>query len=364
MSVFYVPAVVVTVLLVSLPHFFNRQGPLVQIQSTISQLSTIHGGQEDPAVPIAGKQHQNTQPTALKAPDSLEEVLAQASMSIPFSKTVIITSLNAAWSASNSSMVDMFLSSFHSGEGTEILLKHVVIVCVDQKAFERCVEIHDHCFRMVTPGVDFAGEKEFMSEDFVNMMWRRIQFLGEVLQLGYSFIFSDADILWLRNPLSVFSETMDFQISTDRFHHRPFDLRSNWPNSGFLYTRSNNRTIELYRLWHALGQRSPGKNDQHVLTALFQHHPGWIREMGLTVQFYDTVYFSGFCQVSRDMSKVVTMHSNCCIGLSSKLHDLRLAREDWKAYRDAAADPRSQGNYTQSRIRQKLWRVPSECDFQ
>lgn len=67
-------------------------------------------------------------------------------------------------------------------------------------------------------------------------------------------------------------------------------------------------------------------------------------------------------QVSRDMSKVVTMHSNCCIGLSSKLNDLRLALDDWRSYRNAASDPLQQGNNTHS-TGPKLWRVPSECDY-
>jgi hypothetical protein len=351
-SIFYFAAVVVTVFLITWPYFFNHQGSSEQIKSALSKLSLIHEVGEEVEVPIGGIQD-SSNPVAPKAV-TLEDVLGQASM--PGNKTVIITTLNEAWAANNS-MIDLFLESFRSGEGTQSLLRHVVIVCVDQKAYDRCVALHPHCFQMKTAGVDFAAEKAFMSQDFLKMMWRRIEFLGEVLQLGYSFIFSDGDVMWFRNPWVVFSETMDFQISTDRFRHSPFDLHSNWPNSGFLYARSNNRTIAMYRHWYEEGQRSPGKNDQNVLTTLFRHRQDLIRELGLKVQFFDTVYFSGFCQVSRDMSKVVTMHSNCCIGLSSKLNDLRLALEDWRSYRDAG------NNSTHSRRRQKLWRVPSQCDF-
>ena len=116
----------------------------------------------------------------------LEEVLAMAATA---NKTVIITTLNEAWAA-NSTMIDLYLQSFHGGEKIEYLLGHMVIVTLDQKAHDRCLQLHPHCFRLKTSGVDFTGEKSFMSEDYLEMMWKRIQFLGEVLKLGYSFVFS------------------------------------------------------------------------------------------------------------------------------------------------------------------------------
>jgi hypothetical protein len=41
-----------------------------------------------------------------------------------------------------------------------------------------------------TYGVDFSGEKGFMTQDYLKMMWRRIKFLRSVLEMGYNFIFS------------------------------------------------------------------------------------------------------------------------------------------------------------------------------
>ncbi|KAJ6340504.1 hypothetical protein OIU77_008296 [Salix suchowensis] len=53
-------------------------------------------------------------------------------------------------------------------------------------------------------GLDSSTEAPFMSEDYLKMMWRRIEFLNTVLQMGYSFVFTDADIMWLRNPFPRF----------------------------------------------------------------------------------------------------------------------------------------------------------------
>lgn len=343
LSMLYITAVVAT-LVVCLPYLLGRGTSAEQIKSALSKLSIIHGAAEDPKFTIPSNLHKEMK---------LEDVLAQASMP---NKTVIITSLNEAWAANNS-MIDLFLESFHSGENIQHLLPHLVIVCVDQKAYDRCMQLHPHCFQMKTSGVDFSAEKLYMTEDFLKMMWRRIEFLGEVLQLGYSFIFSDGDVIWFRNPFAVFSTNMDFQVSTDRYGGTPFDLHHQQPNSGFLFVRSNNRTIEMYKYWYEARLRNPGKNDQNVLTAMFEEE-AFGSQVGVTVQLFDTVFFSGFCSVSRDMRKVVTMHSNCCVGLSNKLNDLRLALDDWRSYRKAP-HPVYKGNITHSP--QKLWRAPSAC---
>lgn len=116
----------------------------------------------------------------------LRSIFARASMP---NKTVIITTLNEAWAAEGT-MIDLFLLSFRRGENITHLLNHVVIVTLDQKAHERCVHLHPHCFRLRTDGVDYSAEKKFMTEDYLKMMWRRIEFLAGVLEMGYSFVFS------------------------------------------------------------------------------------------------------------------------------------------------------------------------------
>lgn len=103
--------------------------------------------------------------------------------------TVILTTLNEAWAAPNS-VIDLFLESFRIGERTRWLLNHLVIVSLDQKAFSRCMVLHFHCFALVTEGVDFSREAYFMTPDYLRMMWRRIDFLRSVLEMGYNFVFT------------------------------------------------------------------------------------------------------------------------------------------------------------------------------
>lgn len=123
----------------------------------------------------------------LKKKNKLEEVLEKAAMG---DKTVIITTLNAAWTKPNS-IFDVFLKSFRVGNQTKPLLKHVLVAALDKTAYSRCLEKKLlHCYALTTKGVDFSGEAHFMSEDYLKMMWRRIDFLTNVLEMGYNFIFT------------------------------------------------------------------------------------------------------------------------------------------------------------------------------
>ncbi|GLJ48104.1 hypothetical protein SUGI_1015640 [Cryptomeria japonica] len=260
-----------------------------------------------------------------KEPPQLETILQKVDMG---DKTVIITTLNHAWAEPNS-MLDLFLESFRTGEGTSRFLNHLIIVALDQKAYDRCLSIHSYCFILKTEGIDFSGEKLFMTHDYLKMMWRRIDFLRTVLEMGYNFVFTDVDILWFRNPFDHFAKDADFQIACDVYNGSPTDL-NNTANGGFNYVKSNNRTIQFYKYWYSSHELYPGKHDQDVLNSI--KHEDEITKIGLTMRFLDETYFDGFCASRKDLNKICTMHANCCIGLSNKLLGLRQMLTEWKIF--------------------------------
>ncbi|XP_063936222.1 uncharacterized protein At4g15970-like isoform X2 [Daucus carota subsp. sativus] len=279
---------------------------------------------------------------------SLENVLSKASMP---NNTVILTTLNEAWAAPNS-VFDLFLHSFRIGNETIELLNHVVVIAMDEKAYNRCIAIHPHCYYLSSNGTDFSGEKDFMTPDYLKMMWRRIEFLGTVLDLGYSFIFTDTDIMWFRNPFPRFHPDADFQIACDFFKGNSLDISRNLPNGGFAYVKSSNRTSQFYKFWYKSRETYPGLHDQDVLNNI-KLDP-YINEIGLRIRFLDTAYFGGFCQPSKDLNKVCTMHANCCIGLSNKVHDLNITLGVWQKYL-------SLDNDTWKPTNRSPWTVPKHC---
>eukprot|EP00253_Pinus_taeda_P023005 PITA_23005 len=267
--------------------------------------------------------------------DDLEIALAKASMP---NKTLIMTAANTAWMEPNG-LIDLLLESFRIGEGTQELLDYLLIVALDERAFNRCKEIHLHCYELRTEGVDFSGEKFFMTKDYVKITQRKIEFLKDVVEHGFSFVFTVslpnlsrtyADIVWLRNPFKRFSREADFQISCDTCDYGPADLR-NFPNTGFAFVRSNQQTIRLYNLWYNFTQRYPGRHDQDAFNAMkFSKE---FANIGLKPLHLDAAYFSGFCDTRATLQYVCTMHANCCKGLKAKTHDLRATLEKWMLYR-------------------------------
>ncbi|KAG8634843.1 uncharacterized protein At4g15970 [Manihot esculenta] len=278
----------------------------------------------------------------------LEKVLKDAAME---GRTVILTTLNEAWAAPNS-IIDLFLGSFRIGEHTRRLLNHLVIVALDEKAYLRCKEVHSHCFALVTEGIDFHKEAYFMTPAYLKMMWRRIDFLRSVLEMGYNFVFTDADIMWFRDPFPRFYTDADFQIACDHFTGSSVNLE-NRPNGGFNYVKSNNRSIEFYKFWYSSQETYPGYHDQDVLN--FIKFDTFVEDIGLKMRFLDTAYFGGFCEPSKDLSLVCTMHANCCYGLDSKLHDLRIMLQDWKDF--LSLPPSLKNSSVVS------WRVPQNCSL-
>ena len=104
-------------------------------------------------------------------------------------KTLVIGVVNTAYTKEGS-MLDLFLQSIQLGEGTQFLRNHLLLIAVDQTAFDRCNLERLHCYKLKTDGVDFSGEKIYMSNDFIKMMWSRTLFLTDVLRRGYNFIFT------------------------------------------------------------------------------------------------------------------------------------------------------------------------------
>ncbi|GER34372.1 nucleotide-diphospho-sugar transferase family protein, partial [Striga asiatica] len=278
----------------------------------------------------------------------LGKVLQKAAME---DKTVIITTLNEAW-IEPGSIFDLFLESFRIGNHTLWLLKHLVVVALDQKAFHHCLRTTNdlHCYFLTTKGVNFSNEAHFMTPDYLKMMWTRIDFLTTVLQMGYNFVFTDADIMWLRNPFPHFYTDTNFQISCDSFGGNSTDLQ-NAPNGGFNYVKSGAQTIKFYKFWYESRKKYSGKHDQDVLNKI-KFDP-FVKGIGLKIKFLDTVYFGGFCQPSKDLNLVCTMHANCCAGLDNKIHDLRILLDDWKNYTSLQEDVRKRKSHS--------WSVPQSC---
>ncbi|KAJ1436282.1 Nucleotide-diphospho-sugar transferase [Sesbania bispinosa] len=212
--------------------------------------------------------------------------------------------------------------------------------------------MEDRTVILTTEEADFHEEAYFMTPRYLMMMWRRIDFLRSVLEMGYNFVFTDADIMWFRDPFPRFHLDADFQIACDHFTGS-FDDVQNRPNGGFNFVKSNNRSLEFYKFWYSSRETYPGYHDQDVLNFI-KVHP-FIIDIGLKMRFLDTANFGGLCEPSRDLNQVCTMHANCCFGMDSKLHDLRIMLQDWKHYLSLPPSLK--------KLSVVSWRIPQKCSL-
>lgn len=154
--------------------------------------------------------------------------------------------------------------------------------------------------------------------------------------------------MWLRDPFQRFFQEGDFQIACDYYNGNSHDPH-NPPNGGFTYAKSNDRTIKFYKFWYLSRRAYPGLHDQDVLNKI-KFSPA-IRKIGLKMRFLDTAYFGGFCQPSRDLNLVCTMHANCCAGLNKKINDLTILLQDWRRFTSKQPNINSHSS----------WSVPQNC---
>uniref|UniRef100_A0ACD5WNH4 Uncharacterized protein n=1 Tax=Avena sativa TaxID=4498 RepID=A0ACD5WNH4_AVESA len=265
--------------------------------------------------------------------------------------TVIITSVNEAW-AEPGSLLDLFREGFKNGEGTAHLLNHTLIVAVDAGALARCEAVHPHCYLLEVTSANVTSANRFMTKSYLELVWAKLSLQQRVLELGYNYLFTDVDIMWLRNPFRHINLYPDMAVSTDRFNGNAESL-TNAPNTGFYYVKSTNRTVEMLRRWQAARSRFPPTHDQAIFDEIkVELATG---ELQIKLVFLETTLFDGFCQFHREMDdRVCTMHANCCIGLENKVHDLRNMAAQWKNYTGLAPSEKSSGKYR--------WPVPAKCE--
>ncbi|VAH83734.1 unnamed protein product [Triticum turgidum subsp. durum] len=248
--------------------------------------------------------------------DAFARMLRRAAME---DRTVIMTSVNEAWAAEGS-LLDSFLESFRVGLNISHLVKHIVVVAMDEGALRRCRAVHPHCHLLLpdVDGLDLSGAKSYMTKDYLDLVWSKLRLQHR-----------DVDVAWFRDPRVHITAAADITTSSDFYFGDPDDL-GNYPNTGFIYFKATARNARAMAYWHAARARFPENHDQFVFNEIKRELAA--APIGVRIRFVDSKHVSGFCQLGRDLNRIATVHMTCCIGLENKLHDLRRVVEDWRRY--------------------------------
>ena len=86
-------------------------------------------------------------------------------------------------------------------------------------------------------------------EDLGNIWVHRVKVIQELLESGYDVIHSDADAVWLKNPLDVYFHKPAYDVAFSQGTHWPRDVHNVWGFvlcCGLFYVRSNDATRQLF----------------------------------------------------------------------------------------------------------------------
>ncbi|KAK4282258.1 hypothetical protein QN277_013655 [Acacia crassicarpa] len=290
-------------------------------------------------------------PTSHSEREKLEQVLSRATMP---DRTVILTMLDEAW-ASPGSVLDIFLRSFRVGEGTERFLDHLVIIVMDAEAFNYCRSLHPYCFYpSIFSHYLRSIAQSTTSPDHNVYIWKRNYVLLQVLELGYNIIFTDADVMWLRSPLSHFHPQNELSISCDLSSYE--QSGGNAQDGGLFFLKSTAISIEFFKYFNFMKVLYPNSRASKSLCSYIVQSEDVVAAYGFRIQYVNTTYFGEFCHRNKyQFREVYSMHANCCEDLRSKVHDLKLTLHDWINSRARSSD-----NYT-SKPEAFRWRAPKMC---
>jgi hypothetical protein len=87
-----------------------------------------------------------------------------------------------------------------------------------------------------------------------------------LLQTSHHIVFSDVDIVWLRDPLSYFRADIDADFQSNFDHDFFIPKKGDELNSGFYFMRSNHKTISLIQRAIQAYRENPTIDDQTHLT--------------------------------------------------------------------------------------------------
>ncbi|GJP49160.1 hypothetical protein CLOM_g8408 [Closterium sp. NIES-68] len=213
------------------------------------------------------------------------------------------------------------------------LVARLVVVAYDDESFATCCGMGLNCYMDWQEDAeekdDFSGgQKHFMTRAYIHLVWRKVHVVHSMLRLGYDVLFTDTDILWLHNPLPLlWRHPHDLQMSADWWAP---NARSVVANGGFYAARANGRTLRFFQDWLAWHRRCPQFRIQQVFNWIRPEANPFTRVASpLLLRYLPTDLFGGFCEMGHSLSRLLTVHANCCPGLGNKLPVLKQLAADW-----------------------------------
>ena len=147
----------------------------------------------------------------------------------------------------NAGMTDMILNFVCSARRAGHSIDHLVLFPTDDEAVDVAKSLGIAYFRHKSFG-DFPKEEaaSYGDNTFVAMMWIKVLCVYLPVNMGYSVLFQDADVVWFKDPITEYfmkpELSGDFDVYFQDDGSRSTRFSPYFSNSGFYFLRQTPRT--------------------------------------------------------------------------------------------------------------------------
>ncbi|CAH1780066.1 unnamed protein product [Owenia fusiformis] len=198
-----------------------------------------------------------------------------------------------------------------------------LVICIDEDTEDA---LNSESVQTFFLGQDIAGkdsaESKYDSDDFKRKAKMKTKIVLGILNMGYSVLVTDTDMVYFHNPLEY--------LGQDEFDMEIQDDAEAGYNSGFMYVHPTTNSIALFEKAWKMSERIPSVGQQDVLNmALEQAEMGSrIKVRVLPPQLFPCgkeYFIHGQRMFSGDNEdpNIVVMHNNWLVGNAAKIYRLK-----------------------------------------
>ncbi|MFH1868404.1 MAG: putative nucleotide-diphospho-sugar transferase [Candidatus Omnitrophota bacterium] len=224
-------------------------------------------------------------------------------------------------------------------------IPNYLVFCLDNRLYDKLLELGINAYHVKTCQHFPTNSQVHRTCGFSIIVHGKITVVYELLKAGFDILLSDADTIWLKDPMKYIAvEGYDIQMQSDaRSYDKEFPLQAAYFNTGFYYVKSNAKTKQLFEKVLLDMASSQLKDDQISFNKVIKEEGGGIDflppdsaysqdEKKISIKILDplqfpngAIYFnmSGMCG-GLNINPVV-IHANFFNQVNSKIEAIRSA---------------------------------------
>lgn len=216
----------------------------------------------------------------------------------------------------------------------------VLVIAEDYETLDRINAAWPGHAVLVPPAPDAQTAHKFGSQGFFNFTSRRPRHLLQILELGYSVMYNDVDMVWLADPFPYLVENHDVYFMDDMTPVKPLDHSHELPPPGkkgrtyicscMIFLRPTEGAKLLLRKWIEELKEQPWSkqrksNDQPAFNWALNKTAGQVDVYLLPQSAFPTggLYFKNKTWVKQTKGKHVIIHNNYITGFEKKIKRFR-----------------------------------------